>query len=115
MVRLAKLTEFRAKILFAFVGAYLASWALILVAIYVALDDQYLKEIFRGDFEKLQQKLNVAHFYIGDAQGRQIVRLHAPGKYGDTALRYQKIAKNNGLETTRRGNRAGPDTRTRPH
>ncbi len=150
MARLTQLTEFRAKILLAFAGAYLVSWLLILLAIYIAFDDQkeaerqqlhvefterfddltkqrtnifallidvlakrqelngrysqdervYLRSTFEKDFSQLQNKLNITHFYITDAERKHIVRLHAPNKYGDIAERYAALVTDNIRETT---------------
>lgn len=60
MVRLKNVTEFRAKILLAFAGAYLISWLIILVAIYIAFDNQkssehgQIREELIGRFEEVK-------------------------------------------------------------
>ncbi|MEX0298004.1 MAG: hypothetical protein AB3N28_02965, partial [Kordiimonas sp.] len=84
MARLTQLTEFRAKILLAFAGAYLVSWLLILLAIYIAFDEQKETERqqlhieFNERFEELtKQRTNVFALLIDVLAKRQ--ELH--GRY----------------------------------
>ncbi len=60
----------------------------------------FLNDVFEGDFYKLQQKLQITHFYITTSDLRHITRLHAPNRFGDIVERYRPLAEENVRATT---------------
>lgn len=62
-------------------------------------DRENLYQIAKPIFEKINKKYNVTHFYFINPDGRSLLRVHAPKRYGDIIKRrtFQKVKKSSGF------------------